>query len=125
MSRKSKKLLHCCAICRKHGCKPYATPESAPVSKVKVQDVSPFTIIRVDFTGVRQCNREESKVYICLFICATSTYIILYIIRGGDRPFCANIPVSISSFCCSKVITRLVIIVIVINYRLIGNCNCN
>ena len=100
-----KKLLRHCVICRKHGGRPYATPESDPLSKVRVQDVSPFTITGVDFTGalyIKQCNGEESKVYnlsvhMCHIKSSTS--------RCGDRPFCANVPASIYPLCCSEVIT--------------------
>lgn len=84
-----KKLLRRCTICRKHGGRPYATPESAPLPKVRVQDVSPFTITGVDFTGalyVKQYNGEESKVYICLFTCATSRAIHLEVVTDLSAP---------------------------------------
>ena len=45
-----KKLLRHCITCRKHGGRPYATPESAPLQKLKVQDPAPFTITGIDFT---------------------------------------------------------------------------
>ena len=54
--------------------KPYRAPDPAPLPKLRVQDTPPFTITGVDFTGalyVRQ-NKEETKVYICLFMCATT-----------------------------------------------------
>ena len=84
-----RKLLRHCVICRKHGSRPYATPESAPLPKVRVQDVSPFTITGVDFTGalyVKQCNGEESKVHICLFTCATSRAVHLEVVTDLSVP---------------------------------------
>ena len=84
-----KKLLRHCTICKKHGGRPYATPESAPLPKVRVQDVSPFTITGVDFTGalyVKQCNGEESKVYICLFTCVMSRAVHLEVVTDPSVP---------------------------------------
>ena len=91
-----KELLRRCAICRKHGGRPYATPESAPLPKVRVQDVSPFTIASIDFTGalfVKQCNGEESKVYICLFTCATSRAVHLEVVTD------LSVPTFLLAFC--------------------------
>ena len=84
-----KKLLRHCVICRKHGGRPYATPESVSLPKVRVQDVSPFTITGVDFTEalyVKQCNGEESKVYICLLTCATSRAVHLEVVTDLSVP---------------------------------------
>ena len=91
-----KKPLRRCVICRKHGGRSYATPESAPLPKVTVQDVSPFTITGVDFTGalyVKQCNGEESKVYICLFTCATSRVVHLEVVTD------LSVPMFLLAFC--------------------------
>ena len=77
-----RKLLHCCTVCRKHGSRSYAATESAPLPKARVQDVSPFSITRVDFMGalyVKQPNGED-KVYICLFTCATSRAVHLEVV---------------------------------------------
>ena len=69
-----KKLLCRCTVRRRHAGKPYAAPESPPLPKVRVQDVPPFSTTGVDFTGALfvKHNKEELKVYICLFTCATS-----------------------------------------------------
>ena len=51
---------------RNMGGRPYTTPESATLSKVRLQDISPFTITGIDFTGapyVKQCNPPVSKLY--------------------------------------------------------------
>ena len=78
-----KKLLHRCTVCRKHGGRPYAVPEAAPLPKMRVQEVPPFSITGVDFTGalyVKQHNGEEGKAYICLFTCATSRAVHLEVV---------------------------------------------
>jgi len=77
-----KKLLRRCTICRRHSGKPYAAPESPPLPKIRVQDVPPFSITGVDFTGALYVKQrtEEVKVYICLFTCATSRAIHLEVV---------------------------------------------
>lgn len=78
-----KKLLHRCTVCRKHGGRPYAVPDAAPLPKMRVQEVPPFSITGVDFTGalyVKQHNGEEGKAYICLFTCATSRAVHLEVV---------------------------------------------
>ena len=79
----AKKLLRRCTICRKHGGRPYAVPESAPLPKIRVQEAPPFSITGVDFTGalyVKQDNGDEGKACICLFTCATSRAIHLEVV---------------------------------------------
>ena len=77
-----KTLLHKCTTCRKHSGKLYAAPDPPPLPKTRTLDAPPFTVTGVDFTGalyVRQ-NPEELKVYICLFICATTRAIHLEVV---------------------------------------------
>ena len=55
----------------------------APLPKVRNQDVPPFSVAGVDFTEalyVKQTNRGEGKVYICLFTCATSRVVHLEVV---------------------------------------------
>lgn len=78
-----KKLLRRCNTCRKHSERPYAMPDSAPLPKIRVQEVSPFSITGVDFTGalyVKQESGNEGKAYICLFTCATSRAVHLEVV---------------------------------------------
>ena len=44
----------------------------------QVQDVRPFTVTGVDFTGSLYVKRgsEKVKAYVCLFTCATSRAVI-------------------------------------------------
>jgi len=76
-----KSLHHRCVICRKYSGKPYTAPDPAPLPKVRLQDVHPFSVTGVDFTGALYIHHrgEESKVCICLLICATSRAIHLEI----------------------------------------------
>ena len=78
-----KKLLRRCTVCKKFGGRAYAEPEAAPLPKIRVQEVPPFSITGVDFTGalyVKQLNEEEGKAYICLFTCATSRAVHLEVV---------------------------------------------
>ena len=77
-----KSLLRHCTTCRRHGGKPYATPDPPPLPEIRTRDTIPFTITGIDFTGalyVRQ-DSTENKVYICLFTCATSRVIHLEVV---------------------------------------------
>ena len=54
----------------------------ALLPKVRLQDMPPFTVTGIDFTGalyVRQ-NHTEGKVYICLFTCATTRAVHLEVV---------------------------------------------
>ena len=77
-----KSLLRRCVICRKHSGKSYTAPDPAPLPKVRMQDTRPFSVTGVDFTGALYVYHrgEESKVYICLFTCATSRAIHLEVV---------------------------------------------
>jgi len=77
-----KALLHRCTMCRRQCGKPYALPDPAPLPKNRVQDLPPFTVTGVDFSGalyVRDGN-QEIKVYLCLFTCATTRAVHLEIV---------------------------------------------
>jgi len=63
-----KTLLRRCTVCRRQCGKPYSLPDPAPLPKNRVQDLPPFTVTGVDFTGalyVRDSN-QETKVYIAI-----------------------------------------------------------
>ena len=49
---------------------------------MRMHDVVPFTVTGIDFTGALyiQMNGVESKVYICLFTCATTRAVHLEIV---------------------------------------------
>ena len=57
----------------------------APLSKIRVQDVPPFSMKGVDFTGalyVKQSSGEEGKVCIWLATCATSRVVHLEVVTN-------------------------------------------
>ena len=57
-------------------------PDLAPLPQSRTQDFPPFTVSGVDFTGALyvQQGRDEVKVYICLFTCATTRAIHLEVV---------------------------------------------
>lgn len=72
-----------CTTCRKHGGKLYPKPDPAPLPEIRVRDAPPFTVTGVDFTGALyvQEHNQETKVYICLYTCATSRAIHLEVVN--------------------------------------------
>ena len=77
-----KLLLRHCIVCKRYSGKPYTAPDPAPMPKVRVQEVHPFSVTGVDFTGALYVHHrgEEIKVYIYLFTCATSRAIHLEVV---------------------------------------------
>ena len=77
-----KSLLHTCTICKRHSGKPYSVPDPPPLPEMVMRDVVLFTVMGVDFSRALyvQMNGAESKVYICLFTCATARAIHLEIV---------------------------------------------
>ncbi|XP_065902510.1 uncharacterized protein [Dysidea avara] len=78
-----KSILHHCTVCHKVSGKPYSTPDPPPLPKLLTQDVHPFTFTGVDFTGALyvQQGRQEVKVYLCLFTCATTRAVHLELVQ--------------------------------------------
>ena len=78
-----KSLLHKCVVCRKVSGKPYPAPDPPPLPHLRTQDVHPFTFTGVDFTGALyvQRDKQEVKVYLCLFTCATTRAVHLEIVQ--------------------------------------------
>ena len=78
-----KRVLRCCVTCRKVVGKPYPAPDPAPLPKSRIHELVPFRVTGVDFTGalfVDDVRGFETKVYICLFTCATSRAIHLEVV---------------------------------------------
>ena len=77
------RVLRCCVTCRKVVGKPYPAPDPAPLPKSRIHELVPFRVTGVDFTGalfVDDVRGFETKVYICLFTCATSRVIHLEVV---------------------------------------------
>ena len=78
-----KKVLRCCVNCRKVVGTSYSAHDPAPLPKSRLHKVVPFKVTGVDFTGalfVNETDGSETKVYICLFTCATSRAIHLEVV---------------------------------------------
>ena len=78
-----KSILRNCVTCHKIIGRPYAAPDPPPLPQLRTQDVHPFTFTGVDFTGALyvQQGKEEVKVYLCLFTCATTRAVHLEIVQ--------------------------------------------
>ncbi|XP_045188377.2 uncharacterized protein LOC123546248 [Mercenaria mercenaria] len=80
--------VHCviqkCVTCRKVTGKQFTAPDPPPLPKKRVEDISPFTVTGVDFTGalyVRKYDGSESKAYVCLFTCASTRAVHLELVH--------------------------------------------
>ena len=76
-----KSVLRRCVLCRKLVGQPYRSPDPPPLPKIRVMEAPPFTVTGVDFTGALYVKeREETKVYICLFSCAVTRAVHLEVV---------------------------------------------
>ena len=76
-----KSILRRCVPCRKVIGKPYKAPDPPSLPKARVTEAPPFTITDVDFTGALYVKeKEETKVYICLFTCAVTRAVHLEVV---------------------------------------------
>ena len=76
-----KSVLRECVPCKKIVGKPYKSPDLPPLPKIRIMEAPPFTVTGVDFTGAQYVKeREEMKVYICLFSCAVTRAVHLEVV---------------------------------------------
>ena len=76
-----KSVLRRCVPCKKLIGKPFKSPDPPPLPKICVMEAPPFTVTGVDFTGALYVKeREEMKVYICLFSCAITRAVHLEVV---------------------------------------------
>ena len=77
-----KSTLCCCTPCKRQQRKPYMALDPAPLPHTRTQDLPPFTVTGIDFTGALyvQQGSVEVKVYICLFTCAMTRAIHLEVV---------------------------------------------
>lgn len=71
-----------CVVSKNTSGRPYSMPDPPLLIKSRVNQVEPFSVTGVDFTGALcVCTPEgEQKVYICLFTCAVSYAVHLEIV---------------------------------------------
>ena len=78
-----KTILRSCVACRKIISRPYTAPDPPPLPKDRLGDDPPFSVTGVDFTGalnVKQNKSKDTKVYLCLFTCATTRAVHIEIV---------------------------------------------
>ena len=89
-----KKALSSCMICKKSEGAAFKLPPSPPLPKFRVEDLRPFEVCGVDYTGailIKNCNDEIEKHYIALFTCATTRAVHLEVAKDGTAHTFLNI----------------------------------
>ena len=78
-----KRLLDSCVTCRKVSRTAYNAPDPPPLPKSRLQQTQPFDFTGIDFTGALYVRNAgiETKVYICLFTCATTRAVHLEVVE--------------------------------------------
>ena len=82
-----KSILHSCVVCKKLEDLPYASPCPPELPACRVSDDPPFAHTGLNFAGPLYVQEptdrgNDTKVYICLFTCASTRAIHLELIRG-------------------------------------------
>lgn len=84
-----KKFIRKCVTCRKYEGMPYSSLPPNDLPEKRVSEDPPFTHVGLDFVGPLfietkspEVERNESKVYICLFTCASTRAVHLEICRS-------------------------------------------
>ena len=115
-----KQIISKCVICRQYEGTPYRSQPSSDLSSERVSEDPPFTHVGLDFAGplfvddrnITEGANESSKVYVCLFTCASTRAVQ----RADPRSQCSSIPISLQtignpgSLCVTRDITQ-------VNYR--------
>lgn len=104
-----KSILKKCVICKKVIGRPYPLPETPPLVKYRLEESSPFTVTGVDFSGalhVKPDNGGTTKVYICLFTCATTRAIHLEVVQDLTE---ATFLQAFRRFCSRRSLPRLMV----------------
>jgi len=77
-------VLRNCVIYKRVQGKSYKPVESPPLPKYRIEESPPFSVTGVDLTGalnVRDRTGCQTKVYICLFTCASTRAVHLEIVQ--------------------------------------------
>ena len=74
----AKTLIDKCVTCRKVSGTPYSVPDPQPLPKSRLQQTQHFEVTGVDYTEALYVRSPgiETKVYICLFTCATTSFTV-------------------------------------------------
>ena len=64
-----KGILRHCTTCKKDNGKPYTFPDPAPLPKSRLQDVHPFMVTGIDFTGHSTSETTVKRLrYMCVYL---------------------------------------------------------
>ena len=85
-----KQIIRKCVICRRYEGTPYRSQPSSDLPSERVSEDPPFTHVGLDFAGplfiaeksITEGTSESSKVYVCLFTCASTRAVHLELTRG-------------------------------------------
>ena len=87
-----KRVIKQCVICKKLEGKPFRTPKTPHLPAARVGDAPPFAHTGIDFAGLlctasnSDKKTESSKVYVCLYTCASSRAVHLELVPGLSVP---------------------------------------
>ena len=85
-------LLKKCVVCRRVVGKPFSVPDPPPLPQARVEEGPPFNVTGVDFTGAMYVKNKgssgESKVYVCLFTCASTRAVHLEVVTNLSEETC-------------------------------------
>ena len=87
-----KRVIKQCVICKKLEGKPFKNPKTPHLPAARVTDASPFAYTGIDFAGPLYTasnsdkNAESSKVYVCLYMCASSRAVHLELVPSLSVP---------------------------------------
>ena len=85
-----KQIIRKCVICRRYEGTPYRSQPSSDLPSERVSEDPPLTHVGLDFAGplfiadknITEGTSESSKVYVCLFTCASTRAVHLELTRG-------------------------------------------
>ena len=81
-----KRVVTKCVTCKKFQGKPFTTPKEPPLPSSRVSDEPPFSNTGIDFAGPLYTSDNGSKIYICLFTCASTRAVHLELVNSLSVP---------------------------------------
>ena len=94
-----------CIICKRLKGSPYKTGPMPALPECRVNHIEPFRVTGLDYTGALRV-REEEKVYILLFTCATSRAIHLELCENMS---CEEFMLAFRRFCARRSFPQLIL----------------
>lgn len=100
-----RKILKKCVKCLRLKGKPYTTGPPPPLPECRVEDTDPFQNVGLDYTGALR-TREQDKVYILLFTCATTRAVHLELCESMSHE---DFLLAFRRFCARRSFPKLII----------------